>query len=124
MRASGLQSRAWYRRLVAAYDLHQHLWPEPLLSALAARRDPPRLRGRVLELPTEAPCDVDLRAHRLDVRLAELDRHEIDVAVVSLPPTVGCEPHEELREAYHAGIAELVEAAGEHSSRAPEPASA
>jgi hypothetical protein len=31
-------------------DLHQHLWPAPFLSALRARRRPPRLEGWTLEL--------------------------------------------------------------------------
>ena len=31
-------------------DLHQHLWPPPFLSALRARRRPPRLEGWTLEL--------------------------------------------------------------------------
>ena len=45
-------------------DLHQHLWPEPFLGALRARRTPPRLDGWQLQLPGErayavAPEDHD-----------------------------------------------------------------
>jgi predicted TIM-barrel fold metal-dependent hydrolase len=92
---------------VLSYDVHQHLWPEELIEGLRARRQPPRLRGNVLELPC-GTWEVDLAAHTLEARLAQLDRDEIDVAVVSCPPTL--ELDEALVEAYHAGIAELVAA--------------
>ena len=69
------------------YDVHQHLWPEALIAALRARRERPRLRGSVLELPS-GDFDADLGAHTLEARLALLDRDEIDVAVISCPPTL------------------------------------
>jgi hypothetical protein len=87
-------------------DLHQHLWPEPLLEALAHRKQPPRLSGSVLELAGERATEVDLRAHELGARLALLDRSEIDVAVVSLQPTLGAD--EELFAVYEQGIIEVV----------------
>ena len=92
-----------------AYDVHQHLWPEALIAGLQARRTRPRLRGDTLELPA-GDWEIDLAAHRLDARLALLDRDEIDVAVISCPPTL--ELDEDLREAYHEGVLELVAAAG------------
>lgn len=97
------------------YDVHQHLWPEPLVSALSGRRGRPRLRGRTLELADEGDFEIDLDAHRLEQRLALLDRDGVDVAIVSLPPTLGIEalPEAEaapLLEAYHAGVRELVAA--------------
>ncbi len=92
-----------------SYDVHQHLWPEALIEGLGARRERPRLRGSVLELPS-GDWDADLGAHTLDARLALLDRDEIDVAVISLPPTL--ELDEALVEAYHEGIAEVVAASG------------
>ena len=88
-----------------SYDVHQHLWPEGVIEALRARRQRPRLRGAVLELPS-GDWEVDLAAHTLETRLALLDRDEIDVAVVSSPPTL--ELDEELVELYHTGISELV----------------
>jgi hypothetical protein len=94
---------------VPSYDLHQHLWPEQLIAGLRARGEPPRLRGDVLELPS-GTWQVDLAAHAIDARLAALDRDEIDVAVISCPPTL--ELDEELVAAYHEGIAELVAASG------------
>ena len=98
-------------------DVHQHLWPEPFLAALARRTSPPCLRGNTLELPTEPGGQVDLEAHTLENRLRALDRDRIDVALVSLPPTLGVEalPAEErkpLLDAYHEGMLELERAAG------------
>lgn len=93
------------------FDVHQHLWPQAVLSALSHRTEPPSLKGRTLEL-AEGAYEVDPAAHDLDRRLALLDRDGIDVAVVSLQTTMGAEQHPELVEAYHDGIAELVEAGG------------
>lgn len=90
-----------------AYDVHQHLWPEALIEALLARQERPRLRGNMLELPA-GDWEADLGDHALETRLALLDRHEIDVAVISCPPTL--ELDEELQELYHEGIAEVVAA--------------
>jgi hypothetical protein len=89
-------------------DLHQHLWPEQLVEALARRKSPPRLAGTVLELAGERSTEIDLGAHDLETRLALLDRNEIDVAVLSLQPTLGID--DELGEVYEAGIRELVAA--------------
>jgi hypothetical protein len=71
----------------------------------------------VLELAGEGAVEVDLAAHDLEARLQELDRREVDVALISLPPTLELEllPADEGREladAYHAGAAELVSASG------------
>jgi hypothetical protein len=94
---------------VPSYDVHQHLWPEPLIAGLQARHDRPRLRAGVLELES-GDWEVDLAAHTLDARLAALDGDEIDVAFISCPPTL--ELDEALVEAYHEGIVELVAASG------------
>ena len=98
-------------------DVHQHLWPEPLIVALRERERPPRLRGSTLELAGEGEWEIDLESHRLETRLALLDRHEIDVAVVSLSPTLGLDdlPAEEadaLRSAYEDGVLELARSTG------------
>ena len=44
-------------------DVHQHLWPEELLSALARRTAPPRLHRGRLELPGDEPAAFDPSAH-------------------------------------------------------------
>jgi len=96
-------------------DIHQHLWPGSLIEVLTRRRRPPRLDGTTLELPGEPPQEVDLAAHRLESRLDLLDRHRIDVAVVSLPPTLGLDALEgeewnELVDAFERDILEVAAA--------------
>ena len=98
-------------------DVHQHLWPEPFVSALSRRSEPPCLRGRVLRLAGAPDTPVDLGEHRLETRLRRLDAAGTDVALVSLQPTLGLDglPPEEaqgLVETYHAGVRELVDASG------------
>lgn len=95
-----------------AYDVHQHLWPEALIRALERRSETPRLRGGRLELAVEGDFEVDLREHELDARLALLDRHELDIALVSLAPTMETDGNLDLIDAYHEGIAEVVSTAG------------
>jgi len=90
---------------VASYDIHQHLWPPSLIKALESRERRPRLRGRILELPS-GDWEIDLTAHELGARLAALDRDEIDVAVISCPPTLELDP--DLAESYHEGMLDMV----------------
>jgi hypothetical protein len=102
---------------VPTFDVHQHLWPEPLLAALARRRRPPQLRGGVLHLERQGSFELDLRAYGLEARLNDLDRDGIDAAVVSLAPSLEIEelPEDEaepLLAAYHEGILECVAQAG------------
>jgi predicted TIM-barrel fold metal-dependent hydrolase len=92
------------------FDVHQHIWPEQFIATLSSRREPPRLVGSRLELQ-EGSFEPVLSAHDLDTRLRLLDRDAIDVAIVSLPPTMGAEQFPELAEAYHEGITELATAA-------------
>jgi 6-methylsalicylate decarboxylase len=97
-------------------DVHQHLWPEPFVSALSRRRAPPSLRAGRLRTE-DGEYDVDLALHEPAARLARLDRDGTDVAIVSLQPTLGLDglPPEEraaLVDAYHAGILEVTDASG------------
>lgn len=73
---------------MTTYDLHQHLWPETFLAALRKRATPPRLDGTVLET-REGRFELDLADHDTDRRIAALDRDGIDVAVLSLQPSLG-----------------------------------
>lgn len=96
-------------------DLHQHLWPAAFLEALARRQHPPRLSGSVLELAGEPATEIDLGAHDFETRLGLLDRCEIDVAVISLQPTLGIyelptDEAAELVAVYEQGILELATA--------------
>ncbi len=102
---------------MTTFDVHQHLWPEPLLATLAHRRNPPRLRNGALELERQGRFDVDLDAHDLEARIRQLDRDEIDVAVISLAPSLEIEllPENEagpLLDAYHDGILGLARESG------------
>ncbi len=94
-----------------SFDVHQHFLPSPLIEALRARVETPRLVGGRLELE-EGSFPFDEGDHDLERRLALLDRDETDIAIVSLAPTLGTEAHAELRDAYHAGIRDVVSAAG------------
>jgi 6-methylsalicylate decarboxylase len=100
---------------VTTYDVHQHLWPEPLVDALAVRTSPPLIRGHTLVLDPEGEFELDPAAYGLAACLANLDRAEIDVAIVSLPPTLGIDEladdeAEPLRRAYHEGALEAIAA--------------
>jgi 6-methylsalicylate decarboxylase len=99
-------------------DVHQHLWPRPLVDALRARRSPPYLDADgdapVLHMAHEPAGAVDLTRHRLRSRLAALDAAGIDRAVISLSTPLGIEalPEAESLEligAYHDGLDDLIE---------------
>jgi 6-methylsalicylate decarboxylase len=102
-------------------DVHQHIWPEPLLGQLAGRRDAPRLRRRregwVVEAPGEPDVEVDLADHDPD-RRAELVRLDgLDRAYVALSSPLGIEalPPDAARpllDAWHEGAAALPAAFG------------
>ncbi len=94
---------------MAVIDMHQHLWPAPLVEALRTRRVPPRLRGWTLELSGEPAYVVDPRAHDVAVRRAQAIEDGLDLALVSLSSPLGIEslaPEEAnvLLEAYHDGV--------------------
>jgi hypothetical protein len=100
---------------VTTYDLHQHLWPESFIAALAARPAPPSLDGELLTT-VEGQFALDLDDHTLARRLAALDRDGIDVAVVSLQTSLGFEhlradERAALEEAWATGARDLVEGA-------------
>ena len=97
-------------------DLHQHLWPDGFISALAARDRPPRVYGTGdgmrLELGFEPGGPLSAAAHDPARRIAILDAGGIDAAVVSISTPIGVEslPEDEARpllDAYHEGIAEI-----------------
>jgi 6-methylsalicylate decarboxylase len=96
---------------MTSFDVHQHLWPERLVDALRRRERPPRIDDDVLVL-AEGTFPAGLEDHVLETRLALLDSVDVDVALVSLQPTLACDGIPELVEAYHDGILELVAASG------------
>lgn len=97
-----------------SYDVHQHFWPESFVEALSSRSDPPCLRDGVLELAVEGTSRVNLGDHDLTRRLELLDRNGIDVALISLAPTMEVDGHEDLVDAFYAG---MLEAAAESQER-------
>ena len=97
-------------------DLHQHLWPDGLIRALAERVSPPRLRhgaeGWVLELPGEPPCPVAPADHDPVARALEAERDGIDRIGIALSVPLGIEllpagEAQPLLDAFHDGVAEL-----------------
>lgn len=97
-------------------DVHQHLWSEPLVEALAARSKPPYVqrRGRVWELktPSEAVCTIDVAGDNTDNRVALVHLDGLDLALLSLSTLLGVEalPGEEAEtiiDAYHASLEDL-----------------
>lgn len=69
-------------------DLHRHIWPTEFVAALSGRRTPPLLDGDRL-VTAEGAFPIERDAYSADRCLADLDAHAIDLAVVSLQPTLG-----------------------------------
>jgi hypothetical protein len=99
-----------------AIDIHQHLWPEPLLRELSRRREPPSLERRatswVVRLRGEPEVPLELADHDPDRRAALVDADGLERALVvpSVPLGIEVLPAREaepLLEAYHAGVAAL-----------------
>ena len=99
-----------------AVDIHQHLWPEPLLRALAERREPPRLvrgaRGWTLRLLGEPEAAVDLADHDPDKRAALAAADGLACALIAPSVPLGIEAlpaaeAEPLLAVYHDGVAAL-----------------
>ena len=98
-------------------DIHQHLWPEPLLRALSQRTEPPLLSrgdagGWRLRLRGEPEAPVDLADHDPDRRAALAAADGLDRVLVAPSSPLGIEalPAGEavpLLEAYHEGVAAL-----------------
>src|SRR3954451_15262326 len=97
-------------------DVHQHLWSEPLVEALAARHEPPFIqrRGRIWELkvPGEAVCTIDVAGDNPANRGALVHLDGLDLALLSLSTILGVEglPGDEAEpviDAYHSSLAEL-----------------
>jgi 6-methylsalicylate decarboxylase len=101
---------------VTTFDVHQHLWPASFVDELRARPSAPRLDGEEL-ITCEGSFRVALADHEPDERVRTLDRDGIDVAVLSLQPSLGLGdlPDDEcqgLEEAWVAGVRELLGTAG------------
>jgi 6-methylsalicylate decarboxylase len=96
---------------MTTFDVHQHLWPAPFVEALRARASAPRLDGDDL-VTCEGRFRLALADHDAGRRVRALDRDGIDVAVLSLQPSLGLgglpdEECEELEEIWVEGVREL-----------------
>jgi hypothetical protein len=95
-------------------DVHQHVWTEPLIGALAARREVPCMRRSgaawELRLAGEPPCPIAVDDLAGRAALARADRIDRVLVAPSCPlgieslPTDEAEP---LLAAYRTGVAEL-----------------
>jgi hypothetical protein len=109
---------------VATVDLHQHLWPAGFVAALRARSEVPRLQDGEL-VTVEGRFPFDREVHEPARRLELLDRHGIDVAVLSLQPSLGLEAlpeaeREELELLWSEEVRDIVAAsAGRFRAHAP-----
>jgi 6-methylsalicylate decarboxylase len=96
------------------HDLHQHLWSEPLVAALAAREIAPRIRrdGLLwrLDLPGEPPCTVDVDGDDPERRAGLVCLDGLDRALIAPSLALGFAP--DVLDAYHAGCAALPAAFG------------
>jgi len=99
-------------RAVRRADIHQHFWPEGLLSSLARRTAPPRVRraggGWRLELAGEPPALLDER----DFDPAERTLPGLDRILIAPSSPLGIESlpvgeAEALLEDFHAGVRAL-----------------
>ena len=93
-------------------DIHQHVWPGPLVEELRRRTRPPRLDGWTLITAGEPPFAVDPADHDARRRAALADRDGVGLAVVGLSSPLGIEyldPADAgpLLRAYHDGLAGL-----------------
>jgi predicted TIM-barrel fold metal-dependent hydrolase len=94
-------------------DIHQHLWPQELLSTLAGRRSLPRLRrgadGWVIQLAGEPDAPVDFADHDPERRALLARAEGFDGVVIAPSAPIGIEalpPGEAapLLRAYHDGV--------------------
>ncbi len=102
-------------------DVHQHIWTEPLVQALAARNEFPFVRREngltVLYLADERPYVIDLASEDPARRAELVERDGLDRALVCLSSPLGIEwlPREQaqaLIDAYHEGALALEEPFG------------
>jgi 6-methylsalicylate decarboxylase len=97
-------------------DVHQHLWTEPLVQALAERRELPFIRREhgltILFLAGERPSVIDLSGEIASRRAALVELDGLDRALLCLSSPLGIEslPREQslaVIDAYHEGALSL-----------------
>lgn len=112
----GLPPSLEIKRHMIRIDVHQHLWTEPLVQALADRHELPFVRREhgltVLYMAGERPYVIDLPAESPARRAALVERDRLDRALLCLSSPLGIEalPREQslpLIDAYHEGALSL-----------------
>ena len=97
-------------------DTHQHLWTEPVLAALAARSERPRVRRRdgdwLLELPGEPDYLIDREANDPRTRARLVEQDGVDLALVAPSSPAGIEALPAVVEAYVSGAGDLPDGFG------------
>jgi hypothetical protein len=91
-------------------DIHQHFWPEGLLSSLARRTALPRIRNGLLELAGEAPSRVIDADHDAVARFGSAAADGLQRVIVAPSSPLGLEAlpeAEELLDVFHRGVLEL-----------------
>src|SRR3954451_14617803 len=97
-------------------DVHQHLWSETLVAALARRKAAPFIRrdghGWELTVPGEPPSTIDVVGDAIPTRDALLHLDGLDLALLSLSTIVGVESlpgdeAEEVIDGYETGLGAL-----------------
>jgi 6-methylsalicylate decarboxylase len=99
---------------MSSYDLHQHLWPEAFVAVLRARGRQPRIEDGDL-ITGEGRFPVDLDDHDPGRRVEALDQDGLDIAVLSLQPSLGLDAlptdeRSELEQAWADSVHDLVAA--------------
>ena len=99
---------------MSRYDLHQHLWPEAFVAVLRARGRQPRIEDGDL-ITGEGRFPVDLDDHDPGRRVEALDQDGLDIAVLSLQPSLGLDAlptdeRSELEQAWTDSVQDLVAA--------------
>ena len=99
---------------MSRYDLHQHLWPEAFVAVLQARGRQPRIEDGDL-ITGEGRFPVDLDDHDPGRRVEALDQDGLDIAVLSLQPSLGLDAlptdeRSELEQAWADSVHDLVAA--------------
>src|SRR5690349_7374303 len=98
---------------MAATDVHQHLWPEGFVSALAARSAAPAVRrdgrGWVIRVPGEPDSPFGPATHDPAVRAADLHASGLERALLCNSTPLGIEalPEDDARpllDAWHDGV--------------------
>jgi hypothetical protein len=98
---------------MVATDVHQHLWPEGFVAALAARGEAPAVRrdgrGWVISVPGEPDSPFGATTHDPVVRAAGLKASGLDRALLCMSTPLGVEALDEdqarpLLDAWHDGV--------------------